>query len=180
MFERFTAEARQVVVRSQDEARALRHPWIGTEHLLLGMLTGPGDGGELLGARAVTAEWVRQQLRPPAGEDKLDAAALRMLGIDLDEVRRAAEEQFGPGALSLDAKPIPRGHIPFTKRSKKVLELAVREAQALHSEQINSVHLLLGMLREHDGLGARLIERACPDVAALNADARERAGGQAA
>lgn len=179
MFERFTAEARQIVVRAQDEARGLRHPWIGTEHLLLGMLTGPGDGGELLAARAMTAEWVRQQLRGPAGDNKLDAAALRMLGIDLDEVRRAAEEQFGPGALEM-GKPMPRGHLPFTKRSKKVLELAVREAQALQSEQINSVHLLLGMLREHDGLGARLIERACPDIVALNTDAHERAGRRAA
>lgn len=180
MFERFTAEARQIVVRAQDEARGLRHPWIGTEHLLLGMLTGPGDGGELLGSRAMTAEWVRQELRGPVGQNLLDAAALRMLGIDLDEVRRAAEEQFGPGALEVGAKPMPRGHIPFTKRAKKVLELAVRESQALHSERINSVHLLLGMLREHDGLGAQLIERACPDVAALDAEARERAGRQAA
>ena len=181
MFERFTHEARQIVVRAQDEARALRHPYIGTEHLLLGMLTGPGDAGELLAGRGVTAQWVRGQLRATDDDDKpLDAAALRLLGIDLEEVRRAAEEQFGPGALAAPARPMPRGHIPFTKRSKKVLELAVLDARALDSDGINSAHLLLGLLREKDGLGPRLLAAACADLDALAADARDRAGRRAA
>src|ERR1700710_1046280 len=108
MFERFTGEARNVVTTAQDEARALRHPYIGTEHLLLAMLSTDGVGGELLTARGMDADAVRQQVRGWDGADsKLDPEALATLGIDLDKVRRAAEERFGPGALAANAKPMP-------------------------------------------------------------------------
>jgi ATP-dependent Clp protease ATP-binding subunit ClpA len=181
MFERFTDEARSVVTTSQDEARALRDRFIGTEHLLLAMLTLGGLGGDLLTARGMSAETVRPQLgtrdRPDTG---LDADALSTLGIDLEQVRRAAEEQFGPGALAGKPRPVPRGHIPFSKRAKKVLELSVREAQSLNSPSINSAHLLLGLITDREGFAARLIVQACPDVDSLVAETRAAAGRQAA
>jgi ATP-dependent Clp protease ATP-binding subunit ClpA len=181
MFERFTDEARAVVTGAQDEARALRHPVIGTEHLLLAMLGQDGVGGELLKARGMDAGAVRRQLHEGHGADsKLDPDALATLGIDLGEVRRAAEEQFGPGALSPHAKPMPRGHIPFSKPGKKVLELALREAFALASNSIDSAHLLLGIIREENGVGGRLIRAAGIDVDELCTEARVRAGKKAA
>jgi ATP-dependent Clp protease ATP-binding subunit ClpA len=181
MFERFSSEARSVVVAAQDEARALRHRFIGTEHLLLAMLAQGGLGGRLLAEYGLSAGAVREQLRRADGADtKLDPAALATLGIDLGEVRRAAEEQFGPGALAANSKPIPQGHIRFSKRAKKALELGLREAVALNSDSINSVHLLLGIIGEGSGVGLRLISGAGVDIDALQADARIRAAQQAA
>jgi ATP-dependent Clp protease ATP-binding subunit ClpA len=182
MFERFTGEARDVVANAQDEARALRHPFIGTEHLLLAMLTTEGVGGELLTARGMDADAVRRQLREWDGgaDSNLDPEALATLGIDLDEVRRAAEERFGPGALAANARPMPKGHIPFTRRAKKVLELALYEAGDLNSNSINSGHMLLGVIREKSGIGARLIRDAGIDVDELSAECRVRAAHRAA
>ncbi|MGI8666005.1 MAG: Clp protease N-terminal domain-containing protein [Jatrophihabitans sp.] len=181
MFERFTGRARTVVAGAQDEARNLRQPFIGTEHLLLSLLAHEGLGQELLVARGMTAEATRTRLRAEEDPDgRLDPAALATLGIDLGQVRRAAEQQFGPGALSAGAKPMPQGHLPFNKQAKKVLELAVREAMAAHCQTINSGHLLLGVLAEGDGLGARLILEAGVQAAELTAEARLRAGQQAA
>lgn len=181
MFERFTSEARAAVVGAQDEARALRHPNIGTEHVVLGLLSHDGLGGRLLADYGMTADATRAKLRHWDDSDRqLDPAALATLGIDLDAVRRAAEEQFGPGALAADAKPMPRGHLPFTKRAKKVLELAVREAAAVDAGEINSGHLLLGVLADEEGLGARLICAAGIDVTQLRVEARRRASHRAA
>jgi ATP-dependent Clp protease ATP-binding subunit ClpA len=178
MFEKFTREARTVVAGAQDEARALRNPQIGTEHLLLAMLAHDDLAGRLLGEYGVTADAVRDRLQSP--DASLDPDALAVLGIDLGEVRRAAEEQFGPGALAAKAVPMPPGHIPFSKGGKKVLELALREAVALRSDSINSGHLLLGLIREDAGRGAQLIRDACVDLEALQAEARVRAGRPAA
>ena len=179
MFERFGAQARAVVAGAQDEARALRHGFIGTEHLLLSLLAHDCVGGQVLHARGMTADAARDRLRRYAGPE-LDAAALATLGIDLDKVRRVTEERFGPGALDAKTRRIPCGHIPFTKRAKKVLELSVREATALDSGEINSAHLLLGLLQDRTGLGARLVRDAGVDVEDAAAEARIRASQRAA
>src|SRR5690349_15586072 len=100
MFERFTDSARQVVVEAQNEARALHHGWIGTEHLLLGLLadqTSPTAG--VLRQHGLTRETVRSAVQAYVGSDGLDADALATLGIDLDTVRSTVEASFGPGAL---------------------------------------------------------------------------------
>jgi ATP-dependent Clp protease ATP-binding subunit ClpA len=184
MFERFTGQARAAVSRAQQEARQLRNPYIGPEHLLLGMLDdvdGAGAGSELLAERGMTAEAVRRQLHDPnASRLDLDAEALNTLGIDLEQVRRVVEEQFGPGALARNAKPMPTGHLCLTKRSKKVLELAVRAAQSTGSDTISSAHLLLGLIQDVDGPAAQLIRESGVDLDALAADARARANDRAA
>ena len=118
MFERFTEPARQVVVMAQAQARELVHSYIGTEHLLLGLL-GVTDGAA--------------------------ARALRSLGLSLEQARASVVELVGQGAEA------PGGQIPFTPRAKKVLELALREALALHHNYIGTEHILLGLLREPQG-----------------------------
>ena len=179
MFERFTTEARNVVAGSQDEARALRNPHIGPDHLLLAMLSHDSIGGGLVQSRGMDAVTVRDRLREGDGPDsRLDPDALATLGIDLDAVRQAAEAQFGPGALAPNARPMPHGHIPFSPAAKKVLELAVREATAGNSRSINSGHLLLGLLAE--GSVERLIVAAGIDLDELGHQTRIAAAQQAA
>jgi ATP-dependent Clp protease ATP-binding subunit ClpA len=124
MFERFTTRARHSVVQAQEEARRLRHNYIGTEHLLLGLL---GD---------------------PEG---LAARALAGFGITLDGAREEVAAIVKPGDKA------PSGHIPFTPRAKKTLELALREALQLHHNYIGTEHILLGVIREGDGVGARVL-----------------------
>lgn len=124
MFERFTHRARQVVVLAQEEARALNHGYIGTEHLLLGLIH-EGNG--------------------------VAAQALESLDISLDAVRRDVLELVGRGQGS------PAERIPFTPRAKKSLELALREALALDHNYIGTEHLLLGLLREGDGVAAQVL-----------------------
>jgi ATP-dependent Clp protease ATP-binding subunit ClpA len=168
MFERFTKSARRAVVLAQEEARMLDQPQIGSEHVLIGLA---GDGGDpaatALRGAGVTGQSLRTLLRRMDG-DPLDPGALALLGIDLDQVRRAAEERFGRGAL--DATPgrhSPKGHIPFSGQAKKVLELAVRESMALGSGSISSGHLLLGIIRDGDAGGARLLKEAGVDLSRL-------------
>lgn len=183
MFERFTDRAREVVVRSQSEARSLGHSYIGTEHLLLGLL-GVTDGvaGRALMELGLDHDSTRERILemvgvPPPSEP--DPAALDVIGIDLDAVRKRAEEAFGPGALDRTRAraqaraqaggrrarrwrrrcetTYPRGHIPFTPRAKKVLELSLREALQLGHRYIGTEHILLGLLREGEGLAALLL-----------------------
>jgi len=124
MFERFTDRARRVVVLAQEEARLLQHDYIGTEHILLGLLhEGEGVAGRVLGE----------------------------MGISLDAVRDKITSIVGCGGGA------PTGHIPFTPRSKKVLELALREALALKHNYIGTEHILLGLLREGEGLAAQVL-----------------------
>lgn len=165
MFERFTAEARQSVVQAQQEARNFKHPYIGVEHVLIGMLTiENGPAARALATFDVDADRARRRLATwigPGGED-LDAEALAALGIDLDQVRRATEEVFGPGALDRPRNPAGRtvtGHIPFTPRSKKVLELALREALSMKHNFISDGHLLLGILRAEPNAGTKILDQ---------------------
>ena len=127
MFERFTDRARRVVVFAQEEARLLDHDYIGTEHLLLGLLS----EGEGVGARSLQA-----------------------LDISLLSVRARVEEVIGRGRSS------PTGHIPFTPRAKKVLELSLREALQLGHNYIGTEHILLGLVREGDGVAAQVLSAA--------------------
>lgn len=172
MLERFTAQAREVVVRTQVTARSLGHDWVGTEHLLIAALddaTAPGVGG--LAALGVTADAVRDLLpvRPAAqGFDPADADALRTLGIDLDEIRRQVEGAFGPGALDPDGEATGRrrflgrkdggsGHIWFTAKAKRSLSEALRSAQARKDREIGVEHMLLGLFAVQDDLAVELL-----------------------
>lgn len=174
MFERFTEGARSVVVRAQEEARSLRHGYIGTEHVVLGLPADPGLAARVLAelsfdqneARSAVVEIVG---RDPQGVLENDAEVLRAIGIDLEEVRRRIEDVFGPGALERTTEPGPRrrfrrrcegvvvGHVPFTPRAKKALELSLREARHLGHDSIGTEHLLLGLLREGEGVGCMVL-----------------------
>ncbi|MDX6665865.1 MAG: ATP-dependent Clp protease ATP-binding subunit ClpC, partial [Solirubrobacteraceae bacterium] len=124
MFERFTERARQVVVLAQDEARALKHNYIGTEHILLGLLR---------------------------EEEGLAARVLDSLEITVEEVRAQVARIVGQG------DEVTTGQIPFTPRAKKVLELALREALSLGHNYIGTEHILLGLVRENEGVAARIL-----------------------
>ena len=180
MFERFTDRARVVLVVAQEEARALGHGHLGTEHLLLGLLgEGEGVAARVLDAVGVTPEGVRASIRSMVGRGSGpsdDAEALRAIGIDLDAVRTSVEQAFGPGALERaqhparrsrrrprrrcgDGPPTRGGHIPLTPRSKKVLELALREALRLRHGYIGTEHMLLALVAASEGLAAAILVR---------------------
>src|SRR5881628_2740285 len=131
MFERFTDRARRVVVLAQEEARMLNHNYIGTEHILLGLIH-EGEG--------------------------VAAKALESLGISLDAVRQQVEEIIGQGQQA------PSGHIPFTPRAKKVLELSLREALQLGHNYIGTEHILLGLIREGEGVAAQVLQKLGADL----------------
>lgn len=126
MFERFTDRARRVVVLAQEESQRLSHNYIGSEHLLLGLL---------------------------AEREGVAARALESLNVTLTAAREQVEEIIGPGQQT------PRGHIPFTPRAKKILELSLREALTMGSEVIDTEHLLLGLIDEGDGVGAQILQQ---------------------
>jgi len=162
MFERFTRKARTVVVHAQEIARSRRDATVGPEHLLLGLFAVPdGMAAVALDTLGVTRSDVEVALGPP--REAADAEALATLGIDLDEVRRQAEDAFGPGAL--DRTRAARGgarwlggHLPLEPGAKKVLQLALREAVRMRHDWIGTEHLLLGLLhagRARDVLAAR-------------------------
>jgi ATP-dependent Clp protease ATP-binding subunit ClpA len=157
MFERFTDDARAAVVAAEEEAGALRHGWIGTEHLLLGVLSGGGDGANLLAGFGVDAAGVRADVVQTIGrgDEGIDPDALATLGIDLDAVRERVERAFGRGALSRRGRCA--GRTPFCARAKKALELAFRESLALAAGEIRAEHLVLGLLREGDGVAAQIL-----------------------
>lgn len=172
MFERFTKSARRAVTLAQEEARNLDGPQIGTEHVLIA-LAGEGNdaAAQALRSAGATAAALRDAARSRSA-DHLDADALALLGIDLDQVRRAAEDRFGPGAL--DAARVahaPKGSIPFSAAAKQALAAAVRQSTALRTGSISSGHLLLGLLAD-DNSGATEVLRTCGvDVGHLTADA---------
>jgi ATP-dependent Clp protease ATP-binding subunit ClpA len=175
MFERFTDDARRVVTGAQAHAAALGHGWIGTEHLLLAMLDDEdGRPARLLAPWGVRGDQVRAEVQRIVGrgEPGLDPDALATLGIDLDAVRERVEGTFGPGALS-DRRACRRGRSasrrPFTPRSKKALELSLREAIAMADSSIGAEHVLLGLLREGDGVAARILRAHGVDRSAVRA-----------
>src|SRR6202046_5457468 len=124
MFERFTERARQVVVLAQEEARTLKHNYIGTEHILLGLLR---------------------------EEEGLAARGVERLDMTAERGRETGVRVVGPG------EEVPSGQIPFTPRAKKVLELALREALSLGHNYIGTEHILLGLVRENEGVAARIL-----------------------
>jgi ATP-dependent Clp protease ATP-binding subunit ClpA len=164
MFERFSDEARQAIVRAQQEAAELGHDYIGTEHLLLGLAA---DGNTLLSSFGVTHEaLVGEVLREIGPGRPADAAALASIGIDLAEVRRRVEEAFGPGALERTrAGRVFCSERRFTPRSKKALELAMKDARRLGHGYLGPEHLLLGVLAVREGVAVKLLEAlgASPD-----------------
>jgi ATP-dependent Clp protease ATP-binding subunit ClpA len=188
MFERFTDSARQIVFVAAEQARELKHGYIGTEHLLVALARDPTAAGAALRDSGVDADRVQSEIVRRIGIGKgtlaiADADALKSIGIDLDAVRRKVEESFGPGALDHPscAEPKgfmdrllgrgglarPSGHLPFTARSKKVLELSLREAVRLGHDRIDSAHILLGVLREGEGLAAQILVEAGVDLGEL-------------
>lgn len=162
MFERFTADSRQVVVRAQDEARQMHHGFIGCEHLLLGLSGGQDTpAAAALATFGVDTDELRQRVAQCNGpvSSALDAEALAGIGIDLDSVRRAAEASFGPGALDRRAgRGTLSGHIPFTPRAKKSLELSLRAAVRRNDREITPGHLLLGLIDQNDNAALRLLQ----------------------
>lgn len=194
MFERFTDAAHGVVVGARQQAQALHHPAVGTEHLLLALLD-PASGAPstVLRAAGLDADMVRASLarhvgtpRPPASAlTDEDAEALRGIGIDLKAVLARLEQTLGADALSAPA-PAPRrrglfrgrsgdrtigggGRIRISPRTKKVLELALREAVAGRQGRICAEHLLLGLLREGNGMAALILAEHGVDMRALRA-----------
>src|SRR5215469_5528052 len=131
MFERFTDQARRVVVVAQEESRNLGHDYIGTEHILLGIL----GAGESVAVQALTS-----------------------LGVSLEAARQQVEEIVGRGSHEVS------GHIPFTPRAKKVLELSLREAIQLGHNYIGTEHILLGLIREGEGVAAQVLTRLGADL----------------
>jgi ATP-dependent Clp protease ATP-binding subunit ClpA len=174
VFERFTDEARQVVVRAQDEARHLRAEQIEPVHLLLAIAAGSGRGGETL--RASNLDHGRLHAAVASSTDALDADALATFGVDLDQVRAAAEAAFGPGALD---PPAPVGHMRFAEGSKRSLEQALRHVLARRglarrSRIIDSGCVLVGVLAVADPVVTRVLRELDTDPGAL----RERAAGR--
>lgn len=134
MFERFTPEARRTIVLAQEEARRLHHNYIGTEHVMLGLLAEP---------------------------DGIAARAAQRFGLDLIAARRDVTELIGVGQQE------PSGHIPFTPRAKKCLELAMREALRLGHDYIGSEHVMLGIIREGEGVAAQILVKHAGDLGAV-------------
>ncbi|WP_164737165.1 Clp protease N-terminal domain-containing protein [Georgenia sp. SYP-B2076] len=152
MFERFTEAARTTVVRSQEEARRLRHDHIGAEHLLLGLLANDDDlAPRVLAELGLDRAALEREL---AVLGHADGEALASIGIDLEAVRRQAEATFGPGALDKPRAP-RRGflrrkgdRLPFTASARKALEQSLREALALGHGYIGTEHLLLALVAD--------------------------------
>jgi ATP-dependent Clp protease ATP-binding subunit ClpC len=147
VFERFTERAREVLVFAQDEARSLKHNYIGTEHILLGLLR---------------------------EEEGIGARVLESLDITAEDVRATVAEIIGQG------DEVTSGHIPFTPRAKKTLELSLREALSLGHEYTDTEHLLLGLVRENEGVAARILAGcgATPrDIAAKTIEFLDGRGG---
>jgi ATP-dependent Clp protease ATP-binding subunit ClpA len=172
MFERFTSEARQTVVGAQAEARRLHHGRIGTEHLLLALLAQDTPSTAVLIRHGLTHDAVSETIRGYGSADDLDADALTTLGIDLDAVRDRVEATFGPGALDSRDPRGPVGHIPFSPRAKKVLELSLREAIAMKSKSIRDGHIALGLLRDGEGLAIKALHDHGVDPQTLRTELR--------
>jgi len=177
MFERFTAQARQAVHLAMSEARVLQDSTIGCEHLLLGIAHGrTGPAVDALRAVGLSPARLRALApRQPAAEP-LDADSLALLGIDLDQVRRAAEAAFGPGALDQPSRRMSRmkSRARMTPEARKAIELALRNAQRTHSGSVSAGHILIGIVDQGDNGALRMLASADVDPAALRADILRR------
>lgn len=196
MFERFSPQAREVMVRAVREARSFAHPWIGTEHLLLGLLAAADSpAADVLVGHGVTLERTRAALDQLVGRGGFctgDAAALRTVGIDLEQVRQAVEARFGPGAID---RPPPwrcrrrsglrrRRHrvdtasdaVPFMPLAKRALERARIEAE--HG-RLEVEHLLLGLLDPKGNMAVDLVRHLGADPKVIGKRLRARLGAAA-
>jgi ATP-dependent Clp protease ATP-binding subunit ClpA len=170
MFERFTDEARTVVVEAQEECRRVGSAAIGTEHLLLGLWSDDGSPAvRALEQLGLERENVRNELAATGAIP--DAAALRTLGIDLEAVRERVEAAFGRGALDRRSgtctKEAREGRIPFTRQAKRALELSLRACLELSSRSIRTEHVLIGIVDADDVPVARLLARHGLDAGAV-------------
>ncbi|MGW2865715.1 Clp protease N-terminal domain-containing protein [Streptomyces sp. NPDC001205] len=176
MFEFFTERARQAIVASQDEALALGHDFIGTEHVLLGLAgTRDSTAHDALTARGVAVDRVREETvrileaaGVPSSGGQPAKDALASIGIDVEEIKRQADSTFGPGAFQY---PRPA----YTPRAKQVLEATLREAKALGHERFGTEHMLLGLLSAGDGgRGLEVLAALGTDLAALRTEVLSR------
>jgi ATP-dependent Clp protease ATP-binding subunit ClpA len=188
VFERFTSQARAVVLGAEEESRRLQQGHVGTEHLLLGLLSpDAGLAAVLLREAGVDldrarAEVARRLAAPPLLSEE-DAAALRTVGIDVEAVLARIEAAFGPDAIRA---PDPHGRrggrrrvatrSRFTPRARKVLELSLREAIRLREKSIGSEHILLGLLRDGRGVAVEVLVDAGVDLGRIREQASVRRG----
>ncbi|MGH9070132.1 MAG: Clp protease N-terminal domain-containing protein [Acidimicrobiales bacterium] len=181
MFERLDQDARQAVELALANSQRLEHRYVGTEHLLLGLVDQPETlSGHLLAERGLDKAAAEKMIvrlleaGQSAAVERLDADALETLGIDLSAIRDRIEAAFGAGAL--DREPVldrtgrlASGRTRFTPDLKKALELSLREALRLKDKQIGDGHLLLGLLREGRGIAAQVMVNAGLDLDSLRA-----------
>jgi hypothetical protein len=179
VFERFTADARRAVARAQDEARSLGHNYVGTEHLLLGLFGEDTVASRAMESVGVTRAAVTGAVRAIVGEcpeltPRPDPEALAAVGIDLEVVRRSIEASFGPGALEGTCAWQRSWGRPFTPRARKTLHLSFREALSLGHPYVGPEHVLLGLVREAEGVAAAILRRQSGSLGAV----REAVMGQ--
>lgn len=192
MPERFTGDARQVVVRASEQARRLGHGFIGGEHLLYGLASAGGEVGAVLRERGVTPERVEAEFVRLIGPenisggslfDTLDRDALSTLGIDLDTVLERIETAFGTAALAPD--PTARrwrrsrsrygtGQLPLTRRAKKCLDSSLREAQAHSGAHLGTEYIALALLAMDNGVPHRILSVIGVSAPRLGAEIRDR------
>jgi ATP-dependent Clp protease ATP-binding subunit ClpA len=202
MFERFTADARMVVVRTQEQARQFGHRWIGCEHLLLAIVMTEDATGAVLRDAGITADRVRAEIRTMIGNgqdapspfglfENIDREALATIGIDLDVVRGKVEAVFGPNALRPPRSAARRwwqrpraglrpgqrqhnGHIPFTPQAKKCLEMSLREALVMRSGHIGVEHLALALLETKSTAAQHILSEIGVSAGTLRTDILNR------
>ena len=193
MPERFTGDARQVVLRASEQARRLGHGFIGGEHLLYGLASADGEVGAVLRGRGVTPERVEAEFVRLIGPenisggslfDTLDRDALSTLGIDLDTVRERIETAFGTAALASDPPAARRwrrsrsrhvtGRLPLTRRARKCLESSLREAQAHSGGHPGAEHIALALLAMDNGVPHRILSVIGASAPRLGAEIRDR------
>lgn len=166
LFSRFSEEAKRALALAATEAVDLGYAFIGTEHLLLGILATGGRVASILSKVGITLQDARDavETRSPKGPswDQRDARMLSKLGIDLAQVKSKVEEEFGEGSLR-----IPAGRPPFTPRSRRTLETALQLADAAGSDEFQVEHIALALLEDPDGMAARVMSEKAPNAGAL-------------
>jgi ATP-dependent Clp protease ATP-binding subunit ClpA len=178
VFERFTELAKRAIVASQDAALSLGHDFIGTEHLLLGLVATAGTAGEVLRQHGVELARARDKTTQlleaagvPATGGQAARDALSRIGIDVSAIERRADDTFGPGAFQF---PRPA----YTPRAKNALELTLREADGLGHEHIDTGDMLLGLLAQGESLALRVLAALDVDAAALRQSVLDRLARQ--